>query len=95
LIDSSLRLLPARPNPFNPSTTISYVQPRGGLVRVMVHDVAGRLVRTLVEAERPEGVHGVEWDGRDDSGRLQDSGVFFVRVISNGEVATGKVMLIK
>jgi flagellar hook assembly protein FlgD len=67
----------ARPNPFNPKTVISYELPQTSQVQLVIYDVAGRVVRTLVDGQRPAGSHGAEWDGRDDGGRPVGSGIYF------------------
>ncbi|NNE43896.1 MAG: hypothetical protein HKN12_06790, partial [Gemmatimonadetes bacterium] len=57
------------PNPMSGITNISYVLPRDSRVRLSIHDVAGRLIDTLVEAERGAGAHAVAWTGTDSAGR--------------------------
>ena len=74
------------PTPFGPRTTLSFAVPREGRVRLSIHDVEGRLVRTLVDERRPAGEHGVSWDGRNESGRPVASGVYLSRMEA-GEVA--------
>ncbi len=81
------------PNPCNPRTTVSYSVPREGFVAVRVHDMAGRLVRTLASGEHMAGPHRVPWDGRDDGCRCLASGVYLVRVVGGGETASAKVVL--
>ena len=92
----SLALHQNTPNPFNPSTSISYdVAAPGGVVTIAVYDVAGRLVRTLVAgAERP-GKKGVTWDGRDDRGESVASGVYFYRLTAGERTPTKKMVLLK
>lgn len=62
-IDYSLE--PNFPNPFNPTTTISYMMKETGHVRVQVYNIRGQLVRDLVNAEQSAGRFSVVWDGRD------------------------------
>jgi hypothetical protein len=67
------------PNPFQSLTEISYVLPRSEPVRIAVHDVRGRLVRTLVAGEtEPAGPHHVAWNGRDESAARVAPGVYLV-----------------
>lgn len=72
-----VRLYPARPNPFNPRTTLSYRIEQAGPVRLALYDVQGRLVRELVRGDRPAGTHDVAWDGTDSQDRPCASGVYF------------------
>ena len=84
------------PNPFNPSTTIGYQIDSRGHVELSVFDVSGRVVRTLVDARQGPGPFSIEWDGRDDSGTLRPSGVYFYRLLVDGEVAdTRRMVLLK
>ncbi|UCH83465.1 MAG: T9SS type A sorting domain-containing protein [Candidatus Latescibacterota bacterium] len=64
------------PNPFNPSTTIRYSLDDRQTVSIRVYDVAGRLIRTLINEERPAGVQKVVWHGRNDNGERVASGVY-------------------
>ncbi|MBU1676176.1 alpha amylase C-terminal domain-containing protein, partial [bacterium] len=73
-----VRLLGAYPNPFNPRVTIAFEMLRSGPVRVSIHDVSGRRVRTLVAGDFGAGVRRIVWDGADDAGGDVASGVYFV-----------------
>jgi hypothetical protein len=68
------------PNPFNPSTTIRYGVPDAGQVKLVISDVTGRHVRTLVDKQLDYGSHISVWDGRDASGRECGSGVYVYRL---------------
>lgn len=71
----------AAPNPFNPTTTISYSIPAAGYVSMTVYDALGQHVRTLIEGElRYEGHHELQWDGTDDHGRHASSGLYLFRI---------------
>ena len=73
------------PNPFRPDTSIRFGLPRPGAVDLVVYDVAGRRVRTLVHEARPAGKHEVVWDGRDDSGAPVGAGTYFSVLRASGE----------
>jgi subtilisin family serine protease len=88
-------LEPNRPNPFNPVTTIAYDLQSAGRSRLIVYDVSGAQVRTLVDASQPAGSYSVTWDGRDDSGRPAASGVYFYRLTSGTFAQTRKMVLLK
>lgn len=89
----ALRLGPVRPNPFNPSTTISYDLARAGAVQLTVVDLRGRLVRTLVDHDQSAGHHVAHWDGNDRHGRPAASGAYLVRLVAGGEQVVGKLLL--
>ena len=77
---SSLSLEPNVPNPFNPSTTIRYGVPEAGEVQLVIYNLRGQKVRTLVQGSMDAGSHSVVWDGRDDFGRQVASGVYIYRL---------------
>ncbi len=87
--------LSCRPNPFNPRTSIEYVLPEPGRVRLAVHDPAGRLVAELETGWREAGVHIATWDGRTTRGEPASSGVYFVRLEAAGERRSVKSVLLK
>jgi len=89
------RLGAARPNPFNPSTTIPYEVGRPARVRLQVFDVSGRRVRTLVDAVTLPGKYEARWDGRDASGRTVASGRYYYRLDVGFRVLTRGVVLLK
>jgi alpha-tubulin suppressor-like RCC1 family protein len=91
----ALRLYPNAPNPFNPMTTLRFDIPVGGRVHLAVYDVAGRLVRVLVEEELPAGTHQAVWDGRDSAGRAVASGSYFARLEAGGKVETVRMGLVR
>lgn len=86
----------AHPNPFNPLTKISYGVKEAGRVTVAVYNVAGRVVRTLLDVEVAAGTAGfVVWDGTDDAGQRCGSGVYFYRIAAPGFAESRKMVLLK
>jgi flagellar hook assembly protein FlgD len=83
------------PNPFNPSTTIRYSLSERQRVTIQVYDVAGRLIRTLVDDERPAGVQKVQWHGVNDHGDRVASGVYFFVMRANGFKDVKKAVFLK
>lgn len=88
-------LAQAFPNPFNPSTTIQFTVAQAANVGLVVYDVAGRQVKTLVNESRAPGVYRVTWDGRDDRGHRVASGVYFYRMNAGSFTQTRKMVLLK
>jgi hypothetical protein len=91
---SALRLAPAAPNPFRSRTTLRWSLPQAGEVRLRVHDVAGRIIRTLQNGRLPAGEHSVVWDQRDDGGHRVSPGLYFVRFEASGRSLGQKVILL-
>jgi subtilisin-like proprotein convertase family protein len=83
------------PNPFNPMTTIKFDMPRQAHVKLAIYDIAGRLVKTLVDEVRPAATHTVVWDGSDRNGRRVASGTYYYVVQSDSFRAVEKMMLVK
>ncbi len=89
------RLHAARPNPFNPSTTIEFTLANPGHARLEIFDVGGRHVRTLVDGVTPAGTHALRWDGRDRSGVPLPSGVYLFQLQAGSVTETRRATLIK
>ena len=83
------------PNPFNPVTTVTYAMPTSGHVELAVYNVAGQLVKTLVDGDETAGWHAVTWDGRDDNGGSVASGVYFARMQAQEFTGSTKMVLLK
>ncbi|MCD4690359.1 immune inhibitor A [bacterium] len=84
------RLFAPSPNPFNPTTTVSYTVGVSGHVTIRVHDLAGRVVRTLVDASHDAGEFEIIWNGTTDGNTRAASGVYFVGMESDGRKACHK-----
>ena len=81
------------PNPFRDGTTIQYALPRTMAARLVVYDVAGHAVRTLVNGTQAAGERRVTWDGRNDSGSPVSRGVYLCRLEAGGMTQTRKMIL--
>lgn len=90
-----LQLRQNQPNPFNPLTTIRFELPLAGPARLAVYDVAGRLIRTLVDCEQPAGSSAVIWDGCDALGRSAPSGSYLARLESGGMIVAVRMSLVR
>ncbi|MBE0566151.1 MAG: right-handed parallel beta-helix repeat-containing protein [Krumholzibacteria bacterium] len=88
-------LLGATPNPFNPTTTLSFALAVPGHARLRIYDAAGRLVATLVDGQRGAGRHEQPWHGRDDEGRAVASGVYLYRFEAGGYTETRRMALVR
>jgi hypothetical protein len=103
-LDQSATAVPERPdffvaqnvpNPFNPATTIRYHLDRAGSARLRIHDLAGRLVRTLREGELPAGPGESRWDGNDSRGLPAPSGTYLCVLESGGRRLSRTLALVR
>ncbi len=83
------------PNPFNPSTTITYDLPESGPVTLAVYDLQGRQVAILAQGFRRAGRHSAVWQGRNRAGESVGSGVYLYRLRTDRFTAQGKMVLLK
>jgi flagellar hook assembly protein FlgD len=84
------------PNPFNPSTQINYRIPSNSKVSVKIYDVFGRVVAVLVDNEfQNAGWHSTDWRAEKINGNPVSSGIYFCRILSNSQVRTIKLVLMK
>jgi len=83
------------PNPFNPYTIIRYGIASPTHVRLRVYDVAGRLVRTLVDESQIAKDHRVVWDGRNESGEEMPAGVYVYRIVAGAFTQSQKMVLVR
>jgi len=88
-------LLASYPNPFNPTTLLSYRLPAAGALRLTLHDAQGRLLRELETGWREAGEHRAVWDGRDAAGRALPSGVYLARLAAAGAVSSQRLVLLR
>ncbi len=78
------------PNPFNPTTRIQFSLPENQEVRLVIYDVLGRAVQTLVDENLSAGIHNVTFNGSGLS-----SGIYFYQIQAGSDVTTRKMVLVK
>lgn len=84
------------PNPFNPTTKISFAVNRDNLVQLNLYNIRGEKVRTLISDRLPANTYTLEWDGKDDAGSSLASGTYFARLRIGAEVMqVRKLALVK
>jgi len=89
------RLYQSYPNPFNPSTTISFDLPESQPVRLAIYTVDGKRVTLLIGTVMPAGKHEITWNGRDLQGRRVTSGIYFYRLETGSFIETKRMVLVK
>ena len=83
------------PNPFNPSTAITFSLPSPGRATLAVYSITGQKIRVLVSERLAAGTHTVVWDGRDDGGQAVSAGVYLVRLEAQTQTEIHKMLLLK
>ncbi|MBN1559195.1 T9SS type A sorting domain-containing protein [candidate division KSB1 bacterium] len=86
---------PAMPNPFNNSTRIRFQLSRESRVRTDIFSMDGRVVKKLTDNIYKAGYHSISWDGRDESGAMSATGLYFCRIYTASTTCTLKLLLVK
>ena len=95
LTPSDFKLKNNYPNPFNPETIIEYLVPKNGQVNLVIYNMLGQKVRTLVNEVKTAGTYQVFWNGRNEDGTALSSGVYFYQLQGENALITKKMTLIK
>lgn len=93
--DPSWVSVTASPNPFSGQTRLTFALGRGQSVQLAVYDLAGRRIRTLVNADLSAGPHSQRWDGRDDRGRPQPAGIYFTMLKTGDRKVVQRLTLVR
>ncbi|MFZ1685430.1 MAG: T9SS type A sorting domain-containing protein, partial [Candidatus Zixiibacteriota bacterium] len=94
-IPTSYNLSQNYPNPFNPSTTINYSIPVGSNVSIVIYDLLGREVKTLINSEQNAGNYQLQWNGDNNYGSKVSSGTYFFSIRSADFTQVRKMILLK
>lgn len=94
-LPTKFRVFNNYPNPFNPNTTIRYGVPQNTQVKLVVYDIRGNLVKTLVDEREDIGWYQIQWDGTNENGSHVSTGVYFYRLVTKQFTRTNKMILIK
>jgi hypothetical protein len=94
-IPKAFKLNAAYPNPFNPSTTLSYALPQTSDVLIVVYNIMGQKIKTLINKKQSAGNYRVIWNADNDNGSHVSSGVYLFRISAGKYSATGRLLYIK
>jgi len=83
------------PNPFNPTTTISFSLKEAGNVKIEIFNLRGQKVKTLINGLLPAKNHQIVWNGKDDRGKSVSSGIYFYKMKTANYTASRKMILMK
>ena len=95
LLPQDVKLLQNFPNPFNPSTSISYALPENARVSLVIYDLSGNVVSTLASSRQSAGWYHAEWNGITDEGMAVPAGIYFARLDAGGYNQVIKMLMIK
>ena len=90
-----ISLFPNFPNPFNPTTTISYSLPVNNRVKIRIIDILGREIKMLFNWHQSVGTHSIIWDGKNEQDKQMSSGIYFVFLEVGEERFSQKIILAK
>jgi len=96
IVESLILNLSNYPNPFNPTTTISFSIPEESNVKLSIYNIKGQKIKSLLNDQITSGEHSIVWNGEDDSGKKVSSGVYLYKLNVNGKTeAVRKCLLLK
>ena len=95
ILPQQIALYQNYPNPFNPTTIIRYDLPQAGWLTLVVYDLLGQQVKTLLSNFAEPGSKTITWNGTDDDGQVVGSGLYLYQLRSSGEIRNGKMLLLK
>jgi len=94
-VPKKIKLHQNYPNPFNPETTIRFDLPKQAHVKITIYNVLGQRIRKLFSGAKPTGMHAIQWDGRDDSGRAVSSGLYIYEIHVNDFIQAKHMFLLR
>lgn len=83
------------PNPFNPTTTISFSLPDEQEIELTIHNIKGQKVKRLINGQLTAGNHTMIWDGKDTNGKSVGTGIYFYKLKTGNDVLTRKMLILK
>ncbi len=83
------------PNPFNPTTTIRFSLKNNEPVKLVIYNLLGQAVKTLIDKKMTAGGYEIEWNGRDDAGKIVPSGIYLYRLETTSGTITKSMVLLK
>ena len=94
-LPNELQLQQNAPNPFNSQTVTSYFLPKSGPTRLEVFSVTGQRVAVLRQGYQQAGYHRLHWNARDRAGRPLASGIYLYRLVTEEDILTRKLILLR
>ena len=95
IFPSGVNLHQNYPNPFNPVTTLRYDLPKDAVVNITIHDMMGRVVKTLVNGSQTAGYRSIQWNATNDNNRPVSAGLYLYTIQAGKFRQTNKMVLLK
>ncbi|MCX7798417.1 MAG: endo-1,4-beta-xylanase [Melioribacter sp.] len=95
IIQNEFYLSQNYPNPFNPSTKIKYILGKPTNVKLVIYNILGQEIKTLINSYQQSGEYEVTWEAKDNFDRDVESGVYFYRLITDNQILQNKMILIR
>ena len=92
---SIIRTMSNYPNPFNPNTNISFTLTAKAEANILIYNIKSQVVREIGMKPYKAGINTIKWDGRDNANRPVSSGIYFIRINTESDSYTHKMLLLK
>jgi len=83
------------PNPFNPETMIEYELPQAANIEIIIFNLQGKKIATVIKNYQAAGFHQVKWGGKDEHGHSVTSGVYLLQLKADGFTTVKKMLLLR
>ena len=94
-VPNDFRIQQNYPNPFNPTTSLRYDLPENGHVNIIIYDMLGREVKTLINQTQDAGYRSIIWDATNDYGKPVSAGIYLYQIQAGEYISTKKMVLLK
>ena len=94
-VPNDFRIQQNYPNPFNPITSLRYDLPENGHVNIIIYDMLGREVKTLINQTQDAGYRSIIWDATNDYGKPVSAGIYLYQIQAGEYISTKKMVLLK
>ena len=95
ILINEYRLYDAYPNPFNPITTLRYDLQDDSFVNLVIYDVTGRKIKSLINSNQAAGNRSINWDSTNDYGELVSTGMYIYVIQAGNFIQSKKMVLLK
>ena len=91
----NFQLYDAYPNPFNPQTAIHYMLKNDTHLKIKIHDITGKKIKTIMDGIQKAGYHNYIWNSKNDMGQNVSNGIYFYSIETQLEQKTKKMILVR